>query len=206
MLDLIRKLSAEPREPTSPFTKKSLDYLAKELESCGYKPTLLVDSLQEWRATAPPFLELCYEGDPAKKSIPLTSATYSPSTPPEGLTGKLEPSEKITMLDSFEWESFVVLDEKSHEPIGRLIFTDYGSMPQPLPNNQADIPTAILPKLSIEEVKAFLTEEKASMGILHVPTETLGAASLPSLMLSPSQGSGPMPLVCAHIDSLHGSP
>lgn len=205
MIDLIKKLSAEPRTPMSVFTKECIDFLSNELGLFGYEASIFSSSLQEWRATSAPSLELFYNDDTSKKVIPLISATYSPSTPSTGVKGKLIVFEKISMLDSFAWDSYAVLDEDS-QPIGLIICTDYGSMSQPLPNNKSDLPTAIIPSKYIEEINTFVNSERTSTVNLHVPTESFGESNVPSLIASHSDTVGPTPLVCAHIDTIHNSP
>lgn len=202
MLKLVRKISSRPRIPCSSFTNDVVNFLYNKLHALGYEVDIDKVTLPLWELTESPTLELI--SDTTTEKYTINFASYSPATPPDGIIGKVELSDDILMLDSFKWQKMRIYDPKDNRTLGYLLTSRYGCMPQPLPQNSAKFPTAIIPSKLYNKI--LLNSKKASFVVkLTILAENYGSCEARSV-IAYYPNKKKLPLVCAHIDSMYNSP
>lgn len=198
----IERFSAAPRSPGSPL----LDEICTELEfvmsANEYNVEKYFASVPNWKSISEPSIHLFVEG--SWQVYPVIPAIYSLGTPTAGLAGRVETSGKFTILDSFEWDSFDIKNSDG-ELIGKLIYSPYASMPQPVPNNHYEIPVVIITTDIYETISRCIECSNLLNIKMYLHVEQKGNVQIQSLVCHPKEITAPLPLICAHIDSMHGS-
>lgn len=123
MLSIIEKLCVTPRFIGSAGSIQARKLIISKLARLGYKYSLFSAFVPNWSINGFPELQFL---KPEKLRITGIPAIFSPPTPPEGVEGKIVPVGDITMLDSFNWERYAVID-KNEKTVAYLISTNYGA-------------------------------------------------------------------------------
>jgi len=200
MLSIIKKLCVTPRFVGSAGSILARKLIISELERLGYKYSLSSTYVPNWNINGFPELQFL---KPEKLEVRGIPAIFSPPTPPEGVEGKVIPAGYITMLDSFNWERYAVIDE-SGEVVAYLISTTYGAQVQPLPFEEQDLPYVILDSKLLEKLHNWSKSGEIWVKVKN-PTKLSGSVEVISIVTEePTVES--YPLICAHYDTVFDSP
>jgi len=188
---------------------EAADYIKEELSNIGLAVRSRSFHFLGWELKRPPTLEVLR---PEVKALEAEPAIFSSPTPKGGVTGELKPSGSMHLVDlnpALVWPRYSVVDDKG-EPLAHIISSSTRA-PITFPLTKriicGGLPTVIVGMEGREQIEAL-----SRRGTMETRVE-LDAELRPDSksqnihgLLKGSGESDERIVVCAHYDSMYGSP
>ncbi len=197
---LIEKLCITSRFPGTEGSLHARDVILSHLKNVSFEYNLFYSQIPQWSIDDEPIIEFLFPEKLIVKGIP---AIFSPPTPSEGIEGEVVNTNKLKMLDSFDWDRYSILGVNGNV-LGFLISTSYIPHMEPLPADAQALPNVILDSKTHQKLQKWIVSEKEIYVRLKNPTKTNGSIDIISV-LTKEPTSKPYPLICAHYDTVYNS-
>ncbi|MCL5257343.1 MAG: M28 family metallopeptidase [Chloroflexi bacterium] len=205
-MDIIKHLSVAigERPSGSPAEEEAASYLAGRFRDLGLEVEVQEFKFLGWRATVAPSLRVLA---PEERELVVGAAPYTDSTPDEGATGYLRRAGIEYVIPGLEeWKRYAVVDSRGKEVAYILGNVGGRAMPMPNPN-----PLFTTPMVTISRGDSVLLEDWLNEGEeVRVVLKSAGSyrpdLTGHNVIATLAGQSEETVVVCAHFDSVPGSP
>ncbi|WHH60488.1 M28 family metallopeptidase [Petroclostridium sp. X23] len=191
-----------PRVAGTQGEARAAEFLAGEFTKLGLDTNVQEFTFLNWNMNEPPRLWI---KAPVEKEIKVAPYTYSLSTPPNGIVGKLKKIGKMYIIPGYmDWTKYSIIDENNTE-LGCIVANPNG-MAAPISSGKCTLPEAcaVIGKDDAREIDDLLESGQEVKVCLYnsghfVPSQSRNVIGV--------LGEGlPQVVVCAHYDSVFYAP
>ena len=198
LMEILHQLCTNSRFYGSVGCNLARGFIKSFLTNQGYQYDLYSTSLPGWSINGLPSIRFT-EPEPFEiKGIP---AILSHPTPSAGFKGRVSYDGKITMLESYEWDKFAIIDE-NNKKLGYLIGTSYGSQSQPLPFDSELLPYVIIDSIIVDKLHSWINQNLNIIAVVNNPTIIGNNVDIISVVTK-DLSNETHPLICAHYDTVY---
>lgn len=121
---------------------KAAQYIAEMFNRSGVESKLLETRVMGWEVEKGPILEILR---PSSTTIECAPFIYSASTPPAGVLGELKRVGTETVIGSFRWNKYAIVDPVGGDTLAFVVGRDIGpAISQPVANPSVNWPSCII--------------------------------------------------------------
>ncbi len=205
-MDILTHLAGTlgPRAAGSAAEHAAATFLADRLRGWGLDVQIQPFHYVGWRPCGNPSVEVLY---PESTWLDAQPIVYSGSTPDEGVVGAVVRAGTAYLRPGVhEWRKYELLGPDG-EAVGQLLVYPYGP-PVPLSNGRPlfTMPTATIGQADQQRLDDWLAAGEVRARLRSKAEYLLDAVSYNIIATIPGEIREPALVLCAHYDSVHGSP